>query len=171
MKAFLSVAIIFSLIIGGTAFADQDGDDKKLLDYIHKYGITKCDDFILENSRLKNNWHFSIQKHVDGIDGLATEVSIIRIFGGKNDTLKIDDSYIQTQKNCYLHQRATLTFAGPCSSSINGDAWYVFDEMADTDYTKYKNKNGLEMLAKEISVGNFKACVHEHSIRSSQQHS
>lgn len=79
--------------------------------------------------------------------------------------MKIDDSYIQTPKSCYLHSRAITTFPGPCDSNVDGNYWYVSNRMPGKDYTTYKNKGGIEMHAKEIQVGNFKACVQESSIR------
>lgn len=42
--------------------------------------------------------------------------------------------------------------------------------MPDKDYTTYKNAGGIEMHAKEISMGNFKACVQEGSKRINSHH-
>ena len=145
-------------------------DDQSLLKSFHKYGITKCDSFILEHSKLKGNWHFFIGKHLGGIDGTATEVSITEIFGSKNDTVKTDDSYIQTAKKCFLRQTWTVTFPGTCSDNIDGDGWYIVTKMPNKDYTKYENGRGVELFAKEISMGNFKLCVQEGSLRLSGNH-
>ncbi|WP_036824765.1 hypothetical protein, partial [Photobacterium sanctipauli] len=159
----LSACILFSNV----AFAN---DDQLLLKAFHDYGITKCDSFILENSRLQGNWNFYINKHLNGIDGVATEVTLTKIWGSKGDTVKTDDTYIQTAKNCYLRQTWTLTDPGPCSSNIDGNAWYISGQMPNKDYTTYKNAGGIEMHAKEISMGNFKACVQEGSKRASSRH-
>lgn len=145
-------------------------NDQTLLKAFHKYGIKKCDSFILENSALKSNWNLFINKHSGGIDGPATEVTATQIFGKKGDTVKIEDTYIQTAKKCFLKSNSTLTFPGPCSDSINGSYWYVSTKMPHKDYTGYKNANGVEMLAKEISVGNFKVCIQESFIRKSGSH-
>ena len=45
-----------SLMLMQNGFSKSN--DEVLLDYFHKYGITKCDNFILKNSRLKANWNF-----------------------------------------------------------------------------------------------------------------
>jgi len=142
-----------------------------LLNSFHKYGITKCDSFILENSSLKGNWTYYISKHAGGIDGSATEVTVTQIFGSPGDTVKITDTYIQTSKKCFLHSMWTLTFKGACSSNVDGDAWYVKDPMPSKDYVQYTNAGGVEMLAKDISMGNFKACIQEGSVRTSSPHS
>ena len=158
-------AVLFLAIATAVTNTQAENEDQILLNAFHKFGITKCDKFILANSGLQENWTYYINKHVGGIDGLTTEVSITIIYGSSNDTVKIDDSYIQTPKNCYLHSRATLTFPGPCESNVDGDTWYISDPMAGKDYIQYRNKNGVELLVKEIQVGNFKACVQEFSKR------
>lgn len=157
--------VLFSLATATVGNAHAENDDQVLLNSFHKYGITKCDKFILENSRLEGNWNFFISKHGSGIDGSATEVSIIRVWGVENDTLKVDDSYIQTPKSCYLHRRSTITYPGSCESNVDGNYWYVSNRMLGNDYTTYKNKGGVEMHAKEIQVGNFKACIQETGTR------
>jgi hypothetical protein len=136
-----------------------------LLKSFHKYGITKCDSFIIENSRLKGAWTFFVEQHTNNIDKEIKEVSIIQVSGSKNDTFKKDDSYIQTPKACYLHKKSTLTFPGSCSSNINFDYWYISNEMLNNDYNEYTNTSGAKLLAKEISVGNFKACIQEYTAR------
>ena len=158
------IAVLFYFFTSSSpVFADSD--NKILLNAFHKYGITKCDTFILENSRLKTNWNFFISKHAGGIDGPVTEVSVIQIFGKKTDTVKVDYSYIQSPKSCFLHSRSTITYPGSCTSNIDGDFWYISNSMPTKDYTTYTNKGGIEMQAKEISVGNFKACIQEINIR------
>lgn len=166
-KKTLITLFFVGLSITSPALAN---DDQSLLKAFHKYGITKCDNFILENSKLKSNWNFFISKHLGGIDGTATEVSITQIFGSKGDTVKTDDSYIQTAKKCFLRQNWTLTAPGACSSSIDGDKWYIATKMPDKDYTKYENAGGIELFAKEISMGNFKACIQEGSKLISGKH-
>ena len=162
MKILLSIVMIY-LVTSSTLFAQNE--DKILLTAFHKYGITNCDAFIIKHSKLQTNWNFFLSKHMDGIDGPSTEVTIISIFGNKGDTIKVDDSYIQTAKNCFLHSRATLTNEGSCASSINSERWKVSLEMPNKDYTTYENKYGMEMQAKDISFGNFQACLVETSVR------
>ncbi|MCA3958313.1 hypothetical protein JKP11_22040 [Vibrio vulnificus] len=104
------------------------------------------------------------------MDGPATEVTITNIWGSKGDTVKTESTYIQTAKNCYLRETWTVTNPGSCRDNIDGNYWYVSTEMPNKDYTTYKNSGGIELHAKEISVGNFKACVQEGSKRSSAKH-
>jgi hypothetical protein len=164
MKFFYKVLFFGIMLISSKTLGDKSSN-KPLLEAFHEYGITKCDDFIVENSPLNQNWYFVIEKHMSDIDEKIKEVSVRQIYGSEGDTIKSDDSYIQTSEACYLHKRRTLTYTGPCSSNINFDYWYVSNKMPDKDYTEYTNKNGLKMFAKEISVGNFKACIHEYSLR------
>lgn len=152
-------------LTSGIVFAETD--DQILLKAFHKYGITKCDKFLIKNSKLDENWNFFISKHADAIDDNVKEASIIQIFGSKNDTVKFDHSYIQSKKGCFVHKRTITTFSGPCSEHVDLNYWYVSTDMPDKDYTTYKNKGGVEMHVKEISVGNFKACIQETGIRNS----
>lgn len=161
-------AFVMSAFIGVSLPASANDD--KLLNAFHKYGINKCDSFIIKNSKLKSNWTYFIDKHSGGIDGPATEVTITQIFGSKGDTVKTVDSYIQTTKKCFLRTEWTVTNPGDCSSNIDGDKWYISSEMPSKDYTTYKNSGGVEKHAKEISVGNFKACIEEGARRDSSNH-
>jgi hypothetical protein len=167
VKIIITNILCCSAIFSNPVFAN---DDQELLTPFHEYGISKCDSFILENSKLKSNWNFFINKHAGGIDGPATEVTITQIFGSKDDTVKTEDTYIQTTKKCFLRSTWTLTFPGSCSDNIDGDDWYVSTKMPSKDYTTYKNAGGIELHAKEISMGNFKACVQEGSKRISSSH-
>ncbi|MCK4874795.1 MAG: hypothetical protein KAR81_05230 [Sulfurimonas sp.] len=162
MKNLLFIAIIY-FATSSTVFAQSK--DEILLGAFHKYGVTACDPFILKNSRLRGNWSFSISKHLEGIDGPSTEVSLVTIYGTKGDTVKIDDSYIQTLKNCFLHSRSTITNLGSCESNIDSNDWNISSEMPNKDYTTYENKYGIEMQAKEITVGDSKVCIKETSVR------
>jgi len=155
---------ISSLIFSSQLFADIE-DEKTLLNSFHKYGMTKCDSFILQNSKLQGNWNYFISRHNKEIAKDVKEVSVIQIFGSKNDTVKIDHSYIESPSGCFLTKRSTLSFSGSCSENIDGNSWYLSNEMSTKDYNTYKNKHGIEMQAKEISMGNFKSCIQEVSIR------
>ena len=166
-KLFAIVAEAYITVASSFVFAESD--DETLLNAFHKYGITKCDKLILKHSKLKGDWNFFISKHRD-IDASTPEASIIQIRGTKNDTVKEDDSYLQTQKACFLTSRSTTTASGPCKENVNGDFWYVSKEMTPKDYTQYKNKGGVELYAKEIEVGNFKACIQEIVVRDSSPH-
>lgn len=167
IKYAATAIVSLSLLASQASFAN---DDQKLLNSFHQYGIKKCDAFILENSKLTGNWNYYINKHAGGIDGDTTEVTLTRIWGSKGDTVKTEDTYIQTAKNCYVRTTWTLTNSGTCSSNIDGDLWYISRAMPDNDYTTYKNAGGIEMHAKEISMGNFKACIQEGSKRDSSPH-
>lgn len=167
MRFNFFLVLLPSLFISSTAFAD---DSQLLLKRVHEYGIKKCDSFISQNTKLEGDWNFFINKHAGGMDGPATEVTITNIWGSKGDTVKTESTYIQTAKNCYLREAWTLTYPGSCSENIDGNFWYVSTEMPNKDYTTYKNAGGIELHAKEISVGNFKACVQEGSRRLSAKH-
>lgn len=101
--ALVTSATLFSPI----ASAD---DTQLLLNAFHEYGITKCDSFIAENSALKGNWNYFINKHSGGIDGPATEVTVTQIYGSKDDTVKTEDTYIQTAKNVFSAPHGRLPF-------------------------------------------------------------
>ena len=165
---FYGLAVLLpSLIISSASFAN---DSQLLLNRVHEYGIKKCDSFISQNTKLQGSWNFFISKQAGGMDGPATEVTITNIWGSKGDTVKTESTYIQTAKNCYLRETWTLTNPGSCGDNIDGNYWYVSTEMPNNDYTTYKNSGGVELHAKEISVGNFKACVMEGSKRASAKH-
>ncbi|MBL1384865.1 MAG: hypothetical protein COA35_009305 [Colwellia sp.] len=166
-KLVIASALSFGITLANPVFANND---QTLLKSFHDYGISQCDSFILENSKLESNWNFFINKHAGGIDGPSTEVTITQIFGSKGDTVKTEDTYIQTAKKCFLRQTWTLTFPGSCSENIDGNSWYVSTKMPNKDYTTYTNAGGMELHAKEISMGNFKACVQEGSKRISSSH-
>lgn len=168
IKTIIASALSLGIVLTSSAWAN---DDQKLLNAFHKYGVSKCDSFILENDKLKSNWNYFINKHTGGIDGPATEVTLTHIFGEKGDTVKTESTYIQTAKKCFLRQTWTLTFPGSCSENIDGNAWYVSAKMPGKDYTTYQNAGGIELHAKEISVGNFKACIQEGAKRISGNHS
>jgi hypothetical protein len=161
----MNLRVVFAVCAALVAASAHADDDSTLLDAFHKYGVTHCDSFILENSRLKGNWHLYINKHDGGIDGPTTEVSIIRIWGSEGDTVKVDQSYIRSPRNCYLTTRSTITFPGTCASNVDGDYWYISNRLPGRDYTTYKNKGGIEMQAKDITVGNHAVCVQETLIR------
>jgi hypothetical protein len=168
MKLTLTSA---ALSLGSVLFSyhANANDDQTLLNYFHEYGITKCDSFILQNSKLKDDWNLFVGKHAGGIDGPTTEITITRIYGQKGDTVKIDDTYLQTPNKCYLRSAWTVTFPGTCAENIDGNLWYISNPMPGNDYTTYKNAGGIELQAKEISVGNFKACIQEGSKRLSEK--
>jgi len=161
---FYNTLVLGMIFISFQSVADESSN-RHLLEAFHKYGITKCDNVILENSSLQENWSYFIEKHKNNIHEEINEVSLIQIYGSKNDTVKIDHSYIQTPEACYIHKRETVTFVGPCSKNIDLNNWYVKSAMPDKDYTEYHNKNGVIMFAKEITVGNFKACIKEYNMR------
>lgn len=167
IKNVATALVLCSILVSQTSFAN---DDQTLLNSFHKYGITKCDSFIIKNSKLTGNWNYYIDKYAGGMDGAATEVTLTKIWGSKGDTVKTEDTYIQTAKNCYLRNTWTLTNSGSCSSNIDGNSWYISKAMPNKDYTTYKNAGGVELHAKEISMGNFKACIQEGSKRVSSSH-
>lgn len=144
---------------------NYDTDNQSLLSTFHKHGINKCDKFILENSSLKGNWYYVVDIYPDNINSKIREASITQITGSLNDTIKLKHTYIQTPTACYLETMDTITFSGPCSANINLDNWYISKEIKWGDYTEYKNKGGVILYAKEITVGNFKACLKEFHAR------
>lgn len=166
MKKLHIVLFIVFYSLSSCSLASSLKDKQNLINQFHKFGIVKCDKFILENSKLEGNWYYFIDRYgEEETESPVREVSLIRIYGKKGDSIKVDDSYIQSSKYCYLHSRTTLTFSGACASNMNGDYWYVSNQMPENDYTTYKNRNGVEMHVKDISVGNFKACIEEVALR------
>ena len=162
MKQLLLLTIfILSLTSSINAKTNQD----ILLDAFHKNGINKCDKFIKKHMRLKDSFNVFISKHDDGIDGPSTEVSIVTIYGTKGNTIKFDDSYIQTAKNCALHSRSIATKLGSCDSVVNPNKWFRTSPMPNKDYTAYKNKLGFDLYAKELNIGGSKVCILEASMR------
>lgn len=158
--------LIFTLVTITSAQAIYAQSNQEiLLSAFHKNGITKCDKFISKNSRLKDKFNVFISKHENGIDGPSTEVSIVTIYGTKGNTIKFDDSYIQTAKNCVLHSRSIATKEASCDSIINTSKWFRTSPMPDKDYTAYKNKSGFDLYAKELNVGGSKVCIMEASMR------
>jgi len=160
-KIFLLPILTLSIVSSLSAKTNQD----ILLDAFHKNGINKCDKFIKKNMRLNGNFNVFISKHEDGIDGPSTEVSIVSIYGTKGNTIKFDDSYIQTAKNCALHARSTTTKLGSCSSVINPKQWFRTSPMPNKDYTAYKSREGFDLYAKELSIKDSKVCIMEASMR------
>ena len=160
---FLSIITITSVT---TIYAKSNEDI--LLGAFHKNGITRCDKFIKQHMHLKDSFNVFISKHDDGIDGPSTEVSIITISGAKGKTVKFDDSYIQTTKNCALHSRSTTTQVGSCDSIINPALWFRTAPMPNKDYNAYRNKLGYSLYAKELKIGDSKVCIMETSMRVKQ---
>ena len=157
--------LLLLLSITSTTFIYAKNNENILLNAFHKNGITKCDKFIKKHMRLKDSFNVFISKHDDGIDGPSTEVSIVTIYGTKGNTIKFDDSYIQTAKNCALHSRSVATKIGACDSIINPSKWFRTSPMPNKDYTAYKNKQGFDLYAKELVVGGSKVCIMEASMR------
>ncbi len=165
-RDFLLSITALSLTCSATLFAKNN--QEILLNAFHKNGITKCDKFISKNSRLGGNFNVFIDKHINGIDGPSTEISIVTILGTAGETVKFDDSFIQTAKNCVLHSRSTATKKGSCSSNINLKNWTITSSMPKKDYTAYENKFGVRMYTKELSVGEAKICIIEASLRTKE---
>lgn len=146
-------------------------DDQNLLVSFHKYGMTKCDKFILQHASLKNkpHWSFDIEQPNKPVGKGYSVVTLVVTYGIKGDTIKRDFSFMQTPDQCIVTERNTLTFNGSCSQNINGDYWYISNQMPEIDYTEYKNKGNAPMLAKEVNMGNFKLCIQEMRLIHSSQ--
>ena len=162
MKKLL-LLLIFILSSTTNIYAKTNEDI--LLEAFHKNSINKCDKFIKKHMRLQGSFNVFISKHEDGIDGPSTEVSIVTIYGTKGNTIKFDDSYIQTTKNCVLHSRSVATKIGSCDSIIDPNKWFRTSPMPNKDYSAYKNKAGFDLYAKELDVGGSKVCIMEASMR------
>ncbi len=164
-------AFVISAFLGFSLPVNADNNDI-LLKAFHKYGIDKCDNLIANHSTFNGNGllDYVIEQYPGGIDGSATEVTVTRIIGSKGSTIKSVESYIQTPKKCYLNLESTVTQSGTCSSNMNGDVWYISSKLPTKDYTIYKSSSDIQIYAKDISVGNFKACIKETSWRTSTNH-
>lgn len=160
------IALILITTFSSTSVIAED-DDTTLLNIFHKKGITKCDSFVLEHGKLKGDWHIVTTTHPGLNNDGFKELGLTQVSGKQGDSWKTTQSYIQTSTACYVSKITTVTFPGSCSNSDNIDPeyWYVKDEMKGLDYKKYENKGGITLFAKEISVGNFTACVIEYHSR------
>jgi len=166
----LKLAAISVLIgLSGQVSASTDGIVVKAF---HKYGITKCDGLISKNTKLMpgTDWQYFLDRQTGGLEGKAVEATITVLYGSKGDTVKTVDTYIQSSKQCYLRSTWTITHPGTCASNMDGDKWYVSSKMPKNDYQTYENGKGATVQAKEISVGNFKACIREGNFRRTSNH-
>ncbi|WP_454783336.1 hypothetical protein [Legionella sp. WA2022007384] len=147
-------------------------DNEQLLKQFHNYGMTHCDQFIINQTDLlnKTNWSFDIESPSNSLGKGYSVVTLIITYGSKGDSIKQDLSFIETPNRCILTKRATLTSKGPCSQSINADYWHISDSRPKIDYSSYRNKGNVPMLAKEINVGDFKACIQEFRFTSDSKH-
>jgi hypothetical protein len=159
-KILLLMLLTFSI----QALSAEKSSDDELLDLFHKKGITHCDKIILEHASLKDkpHWSYDIYNFPLVASKGYSEVTVVEVFGYKDDSVKFDLTFQETPNECTLTKRVTITFNGPCSDNISGDYWFIDNKMDFLDYTKYKNKNGAPLLAKEVSVGNFKVCIEEN---------
>lgn len=160
MKNTLLTVIFSSLFF---CSVNVQANEQGILDSFHKYGIKKCDSFIKKNSSLegKSNWNYLISKHANGIDGPTTEVVLTTLYGSINDSVKTVQTYVESKQKCYLTEQWTISFKGTCQDNVDLNAWYVKDDLSNLDYKQYSNGHGVTMYAKEITVGNFKACLQE----------
>lgn len=162
MEAIKLISFLVCVFVANTALADN----QKLLKMFHDYGMTKCDNYIIQNSGLdeKPNWSLDISKHEGVPSGAVAEVILTTIYGSKGDTIKQDDVYLQTEKGCYLRSVVVASFSGTCEKNIDGDFWYVSNPLKSVDYTKYSNAGGTTIYARDLKLGNFNACILEYVI-------
>lgn len=165
-NSFSLIALILITVLSSASVFAED-DDQILLKTFHKNGITKCDSFILEHGKLKGDWYVLTTAHPGLNNGNFKELGLSQVTGSQGDSLKFTQSYIQTPTACYVSSISTVTFPGRCSDpgNIDPNQWYVKDKMAGNDYKRYENNGGVTLYAKEISVGNFTACVIEYHKR------
>ena len=166
---YLRILLSFFLALNfNSLFAQENNQiNDVLLKKFHKIGITKCDNFIMQHSFIDNskhsNWYYDLiyipQKNANS----TKQATLVFFYGYKNDSVKITYNYSQNDKECILIKVATGTFSGSCIDNVNADYWYVVNNMNNLDYIKYKNPGGVDMYAKEIKVGNFKACITEYN--------
>ena len=166
---YMIILFMLFLVFNFSDLFAQDNNqvNEELLKKFHKIGITKCDNFIMQYSFINNskhpNWYYDFiyipQKNANS----TKQATLVFFYGYKNDSVKITYSYVQNEKKCTLIKVATGTFSGSCIDNVNADYWYVVNNMNNLDYIKYKNPGGVDMYAKEIKVGNFKACITEYN--------
>ena len=58
-----TIAAVLTCAFIVPSWALAESDDDILLKAFHKYGITKCDTFILKNAKLKANWDLLAKSH------------------------------------------------------------------------------------------------------------
>ena len=158
--------VFVAILLSPNAFSD-DLNNKLLIEF-HKLGVTHCDDFILKNSRTAGHWRFFLNKHLNGIDGPTTEVSMVQISGNGDNSYKTDYSFVQTLKGCYLHKKGQITVNQPCSEAVDGKTWRVQYNFPKNAYKRYKDAKGIILYSKEI---NPETCLLEFDYRSSGKHS
>ena len=151
-----------------TTTTDPNRDNNELLKQIHKLGITHCDEFILQNTKVKGAWKFFMNKHSGGIDGPSTEVSMVQIYGQKGKTYKTDYSFIQTLKKCFLHKKGQITVEEPCNKAVDLNSWILHYELPNFDYRRYKNEKGIVLYTKDLSKN---SCLLEYEFRTVGEHS
>ena len=116
----------------------------------------------IDNSK-HSNWYYNFYNVQEKNANSTKQATLVFFYGKKNDSVKITNIYTQNDKECILIKECTLTFSGSCIDNVNADYWYVTNHMNNSDYTHYKNPGGTDMFAKEIKVGNFRACIQEYS--------
>jgi hypothetical protein len=165
MKVMKSLILILLFLVSINGHASKQMDT--LLSQFHNYGITKCDAMIARSFNIEkiHNWTYFINHSTNKMPGEVYEATLIAVFGTVGDSAKLDFSFTQTPNSCELHKRITTTKSGGCEENINGNDWYLAEKALDNDYKFYKNKYGDALFAKEIKVGNFKACAQELSFR------
>ncbi|MEA1989098.1 MAG: hypothetical protein U9N57_07830 [Pseudomonadota bacterium] len=112
-----------------------------------------------------------MHKHAGGIDGPSTEVALTQISGKPGQSYKTDFSFIQTLKKCFVHKRGHITAYDNCAKAVDTKNWNVQYNLPGYDYKRYKDKNGVILYAKDITLGDNQACLLDFEFRSSSEHS
>ena len=164
LKMFLTVFVLGVSTNSWAKDTKQLDGMQKLLNAFHEYGITHCDSFIIKQNLLKKNWYYILKHNTDFIDKNVKEVLLTVMYGAKNDTVKVNYAFMQTPDTCFVRTSSTVSFSGTCAKNIDLNNQYIYAENPEIDYTHYKNNGDGELLAKEITVGNFKACFEEYNV-------
>ncbi|WP_040727183.1 hypothetical protein [Thiomicrorhabdus sp. Kp2] len=163
------ILLITLMLQSWLTYAEEDKN--QLLKQFHEFGITHCDEFISKNTATPGAWKFFMNKHPGGIDGPSTEVSLTQISGKPGQSFKTNYTFIQTLKQCFLHKSGQITAFDSCEKAVDKKVWNLQYNLPEFDFKRYKDKKGVVLFTKEVSLGDKKICLLNYEFRTSGKHS
>lgn len=153
MKGLL---VAFLMLFGTTVLANE-----QLLISVHKHGVTGCDYPILNAVQLpdKSNWQWTVESYNTSM-GNSHELNITLTHGTRNDSVYEQFTVIETKHACYINHTGQITYGTSCNNSVDFQLWREnLDSQPGTDFRFFTNRLGITLIAKELAVGNGRACV------------
>jgi len=137
-----------------------------MLDAFHKIGITKCDSFILVNTKLDDYHTYfvnNLNKNTNDNNNDVKQATITTTYGKINDSVLNYDSYIETKDGCRLETLIMINKPGLCGETFASRVWNwrVVSQALGGEYTQYEGVNGSELITQELSIGSLRWCVSE----------